>query len=423
MLLIFLSFSSFRSVPRILDILQRSFPKDKIWIPHFTSVINWALRVGLARLKNVTSAPFRWIAIVDHSIDLGLKKALVVLRVPLDVFERKSGALTLSDVECIAVEVAEKWDAAAVCHSLKECFEKSGAPCAILKDGGTDLRAGIALLKADDEYSHLRTIDDVGHVCANALKASFSKRRMFNSFIHTVKCAGARLRQTELSFLLPPKIRTKGRFQGITRIARWAQKILRCLSGTGCKAEGTMARRLQDLLPPLAPHRLFLEKFISMSEKIEQFLAVVKNKGLNQETFLICTEILAQMPRHSQVRKRLHDWLRKTLRTQCFLSMGQTPLVVSSDVIESLMGKIKSLLERHPRGEFTRILLATPCMCGKLDEENILGSLASVSHRDLQKWTAEHIPKTDAQKRIEFRTLYRSDKVPKASIIDIVQAG
>ena len=103
--------------------------------------------------------------------------------------------------------------------------------------------------------------------------------------------------------------------------------------------------------------------------------------------------------------------------------MGQTPLVVSSDVIESLMGKIKSLLERHPRGEFTRILLTTPCLCGKLDEATILSSLTSVSHRDLQKWTAENIPKTDAQKRIEFRTLYPSNKVPKAGVIHVAQTG
>ncbi len=36
----------FRAVPKILNILTRDG-----WIPHFTSVLNWTMRVGLAKLE------------------------------------------------------------------------------------------------------------------------------------------------------------------------------------------------------------------------------------------------------------------------------------------------------------------------------------------------------------------------------------
>lgn len=103
--------------------------------------------------------------------------------------------------------------------------------------------------------------------------------------------------------------------------------------------------------------------------------------------------------------------------------MEETSLVVSSDIIESLFGKFKSILERHPRGEFNRILLTIPCLCGELEEDNVVRSLGSVTHRDLQNWTAKHIPKTNAQKKAEYRKLYRSRKVPKSGNVQLYQTG
>ncbi len=74
----------FRAVPKILNILSGSD-----WIPHFTSVLNWTLRVGLALLKRVGKVVYPWIAIIDYSLAIGRNKVLVVLRVPLTLTEGK----------------------------------------------------------------------------------------------------------------------------------------------------------------------------------------------------------------------------------------------------------------------------------------------------------------------------------------------
>ena len=75
---------SFRAVPKILNIL----PFDG-WIPHFTSVLNWTLRVGLALLNRAGEVAYPWIAIIDYSLAIGRNKVLVVLRVPLTLTKRK----------------------------------------------------------------------------------------------------------------------------------------------------------------------------------------------------------------------------------------------------------------------------------------------------------------------------------------------
>ena len=88
---------SFRSVPRILALFRTEARLGIDWVPHFTSVINWTLRVGLGLLRQVAPIDQPWVAIIDHSIDVGTKKALVVLRVPLAALSQRGSAIQLGE--------------------------------------------------------------------------------------------------------------------------------------------------------------------------------------------------------------------------------------------------------------------------------------------------------------------------------------
>jgi hypothetical protein len=138
---------SFRSVPRILQAVCPLL-LTKIKIPHFTSVINWTLRTGIATFNQVTLLAKPWIAIIDCSIDVGIRKALVVLRVPIDALQNSQKAIRLKDCECIGLEVPTKWNGQLVLESLIKIFDKAGFPSAIIKDGGTDLNKGVELFCA-----------------------------------------------------------------------------------------------------------------------------------------------------------------------------------------------------------------------------------------------------------------------------------
>jgi len=64
-------------------------------------------------------------------------------------------------------------------------------------------------------------------------------------------------------------------------------------------------------------------------------------------------------------------WLERHIHVQCQLSMGQTPLLVSSDVVESLIGKFKIVLMRNPKAEFNRIMLTLPTLCKQLNSASV----------------------------------------------------
>jgi len=44
--------------------------------------------------------------------------------------------------------------------------------------------------------------------------------------------------------------------------------------------------------------------------------------------------------------------------------MGDIPLLVSSDVIESLFGKFKTIIQRNPQAELNRLIYIIPLLCG-----------------------------------------------------------
>src|SRR6185369_2910976 len=81
-LLVLQAVVSYRSVPRILELMNSH---RHGWVPHFTSVIHWTLRVGLSLLNQVKSLSSPWRALMGTSINVGTQKALVVLRVSAQV--------------------------------------------------------------------------------------------------------------------------------------------------------------------------------------------------------------------------------------------------------------------------------------------------------------------------------------------------
>jgi hypothetical protein len=117
---------SYRSVPRILELFKAKTNYSVGWIPHFTSVINWSLRLGLGLLTQVQAVTKPWVAIIDHSIDIGTKKALVVLRVEVDALSKRGSAIRLGDCECIGLTVSDKVTGDTICPRIRRDFQACG---------------------------------------------------------------------------------------------------------------------------------------------------------------------------------------------------------------------------------------------------------------------------------------------------------
>ena len=390
----------FRSVPRVLKIFQ-PWLQYPIKIPHFTSVIHWTLRAGVALITQVAPIAEPWVALIDCSIDIGTRKALVVLRVPVRALHKKGSALGLEDCECVGLEISPTWNGPRVHEALERICSTAGIPTAILKDGGSDLKKGVELFCQQHPGNPIQILEDVGHSAANLLKARFGKTRSFAAFLAIVSRGASRIRQTDLAWLLPPKIRTKGRFQGITELANWARRVVELLSKkprTGAPAE---VEKLRQAFAGLGLLRPFLSSFCRTCTVTEHLLKLLKNHGLNENTYREAQKLLAPLSPRSTLRKGLSRWLDRHLTTFRALGLADGTLPVSSDPIESLFGKFKTIIQRNPHAELNRLVFVIPLLCGRHSASDIDQALAQCSHGQMLSQIEKVVPPTLRQIRAQ----------------------
>ena len=397
----------FRAVPKILNILPGSGR-----IPHFTSVLNWTLRVGLALLKRVVKVVYPWIAIIDYSLAIGKNKVLVVLRVPLTKLRDKGQALTLEDCECVGLKIHDSATGEIVSAELETIFKQTGNPIAVLKDKGSDLARGVSLWKEKNQKQNIPTIDDVSHVVANALKKEFEDTEPFRQFKEIINQGAARMRQTDIGYLVPPKLRSKGRFQGISRVTSWAANILELFQIDKTVADDSWLEQLRAAMPDFLSVEPFLSKFHQTMQRVNRVLKLLKHQGLTDKTYQLTRGLLTGLT-EVEVKKALDQWLNQQMTIQRLLGSGEDiPLLVSSDIIESLFGKFKYALSRCPSPEINRSALLIPSLCGHLEQDSIPELLRESSHQELLEWSEQNVPKTLRQKRQKLHQLPRQ-KVPK----------
>ncbi|RKZ39767.1 MAG: hypothetical protein DRR00_33050 [Candidatus Parabeggiatoa sp. nov. 3] len=400
---------SYRSIPRILELFKLTVPFESNWTPNFTSVINWTLRLGLGLLKQVKTISEPWVAIIDHSIDIGTKKVLVVLRVPVEALSKRGSAIQLQDCECIGLSVSEKVTGETISPELEKIFTQAGNPVAIIKDTDATLNKGVRLCSEKQEKP-IPIIDDIGHAMANALKAQFEKTASYKRFNALLSYGAKCLRQTDLAFITPPKLRSKGRFLRHRKLGKWGTKMLNVFAVKGRASKGSMLDRIRNAFPDLIKSRSFIEYFALTTKIVSEVMKILKNKGLNKATYKQCYDLSKKLPRNSFVAKCLQAWLKRNIEVHKPLRISK-PLIVSSDIIESLFGKFKYAIERSPQSDMNRTVLLIPALCGNLDGEIITQALNQASCSDLDTWEKDNIPYTIRKRRQAF---FSQDENPKS---------
>ena len=386
---------SYRSIPRVLNLLNTETALGLVWVPHFTSVINWTLRLGLGLLKQVKPISTPWLAIIDHSIDIGTKKALVVLRVNVAALSQRGAAIQLEDCECIGLKVCERVNGESIARDLEEIFNQAGKPKAIIKDGDYTLQKGVRLWSEEQE-TEIPIIADIGHAMATALKKQFEKTAAYQRFTALINKGALRLRQTELAFLIPPKLRSKGRIQSISTLGKWSDKILEVFAVQGRAKKGSLLANLRTALPGFLLLKPFIKRFAITTQVVTQVMGILKNKGLYKISYERCYQLSETLSKNSTVKKHLQKWLRQHLDIQKQLT--DLPLLISSDIIESLFGNFKHIIERSPQADMNRTTLLIPALCGRLDKTTITQALNQARHNDLEMWEKENIPYTVRKK-------------------------
>jgi hypothetical protein len=129
---------------------------------------------------------------------------------------------------------------------------------------------------------------------------------------------------------------------------------------------------------------------------LNEVMKIVKTQGLSVETIQVCQERLGDLPARSPIRKEVSHYLQQYVP---IVASSDSPVLGSSDIIESLIGKAKQRLEANGRSELNKSILLIPCMCGELTQDLIAEALSTVRVEDVSTWVSENVGETMQSKR------------------------
>jgi hypothetical protein len=341
----------------------------------------WLLRIGLAALLRPKVIAADWVWMIDHSVQIGQCKCLVILGIRLSEFP-KGRPLCHQDMEPIALVPMTDSTKQTVAVCLEEAKDRTGVPRAILDDHGADLHGGVEIFrKAHPETSELY---DIKHKAACLLKARLEGDERWQSYARQLGQAKFALQQTELAFLTPPSQRSKARFMNLGGLVDWGRKTLALVDDPSVLEQmGVSAERVRAKLGWLMEFRAELAEWSAFQELIDGVLDFVRREGLYPG---VGFALAKAMPARPGGAGELREALINFVRGEALKARYGELLPGTTEVLESCFGKLEALEDGQSKSGFTGLVLSLGAMVSKWTEESLGEALERCRVRDVINW-------------------------------------
>ena len=387
-----------RATERMTSTLQ--LPLD---VPTWYTGRLWLLRLGYYKLTRPKDQADDWVWIADHTVQIGAEKCLVILGIRLSDLPSDGQCLSHQDVELIALLPVEKSSRDVVYRQLEANIEKTGVPRLIVGDHGSDLKAGVE--KFCQEHPKTHFIYDIKHKTAAVLKRELARDETWLEFTRLAAQTKSRIQQTPLASLAPPNQRTKARYMNIDVLVRWGRGVLAFLDEQRTPAcagreETTLfnPEQVQKKLGWIIRFRQPLEEWGELLQLTDATESFVRQRGLYHDAHLKLAEQLQSMA-HTDRTQRARTELVAFVAQESAKARPGERLLGSSEVIESVLGKLKRLEQDQAKSGFTGLLLSIGAMVASTTSDVILKALETVPTKKALAWCKEELGRSVQAKR------------------------
>ena len=379
--------------------------------PSFGTIRKWLGRIGIYELQRKKEYRNDWIFIADFTIELGDKKALVILGASQEHLKKKilnkEGGLSHKDVEVLGLEIMDSTKGEIIQNKLEKLTEKVGVPLQIVADNSSDLARGIRLYQENHPeviYTH-----DVTHAMALLLKYQLKSDDRYQSFIQKCNICRQKLQQTELSFLSPPAQRSQCRYFNIERLTNWGIKLLNSSEETLIKLipnfeASLIYPKIVEKLGWLLEYKSDLIQWNQMVLMTRNLETQLKHEGISYESLELLQK--NQLVFVNTSLQNLQNNIFEYLTNQCEKLKDKGTFLASSDVIESIFGKYKQFSARCPFKEMGHMLLTICLSTMNLTADVIKNALETISCTQVEEWLSEVFGQSTLSKR---KTLFRDN--------------
>jgi hypothetical protein len=375
-------------------------------IPHATSGRLWLLRLGYFKLHAALEKADDWIFLADHAVEIGKHRFLGIIGIRLSELPPPGECLKLSDMTPVALLPVETSNQETVHQQLEAVVAKTGiVPQAILSDEGSDLAGGIdRFCKTHPETTPYR---DLPHMAARLLKKRLAKNERWNDFVKQVTQTKFETAQTELAFLVPPRLRSKARYMNLQSMLKWAEKVLAVLDNPSLVAPSFCSvDRLNMKFQWLRAYREDVALWSSWLALTDATLEIIRCHGYCSSTSDEVQQALSEIS-DTPEKEFLKNELVEIVKTESSKTGGETRIPGSTEILESSFGKLKEIEGDQSRSGFTSLILIWAALFGVTTPEIIRKAMTQVPEKLVHAWVRANLGATLQSKRAKLHHALR----------------
>lgn len=347
-------------------------------VPAASTIRSWLVRLGHYALTRPLDRTQPWFWLIDHTVQVGDQKLLVIVGGVLGQVSFGQRPLALSDLHLVALVPMTHSNGDAVQRQLEVAALRTGVPRLIVSDQGSDL------VKGARDYADLRPgvarVPDVAHFGANLLQRRWEDQPEWSNFIQKLQETATRLRPSPQAEWMAPRLRPKGRFMNLAAQLRFVRMVLGQLDGPNPPAAAvTHYSWLRD-------YRTAGTAWLAEHELVRQTIRHLRMHGLHAGTQVE----LNQLWKGLAIRGR--DGLRALARSWCGYVQQYRPrdpatrFVASTEVLESSFGKLKRVSRQQSDSGLTALALTLGTIVGGQSDAEIVAGLEATPQKKVDGW-------------------------------------
>lgn len=349
--------------------------------------IQWELKFGLYKLSRPKAVTNDWIWLADHIVSKGTYKCLVVMGVRMNtLLQRNDFTLRYEDLEPLGIVPMKVSNGALMEAEFESILAANNGipPLAIIKDQGSDLRSGgRAFSEAHPEVINL---DDIPHRIARLYEHLLKDDEPWKKF--TTACANfkKRVQLTEYATLAPPNQRAKARYHNIDVLIDWGTKQMLQFEELSSDRRKKL-KWLMDYEPELG----YWRQLVDIGRAGRDF---IRTRGLWLDCYEKFEDRLLELTidaRAEEFACNLVDIIKEAGEK---IPQGKQ-VIGSTEILESVFGKHKSIAERGPK-PMGRLILSMASRVGEKPTESLVQrAFEQIKEQDVAEWLNQTFEETN----------------------------
>jgi hypothetical protein len=381
---------TFRSAAKALLVIAKEW-WPTMRTPCANTIQGWLLRISYGQLHSSLPAADAWAWFADLTMTIGTSKVLLIVGCPLETIPFGVRALAPADLYLLHLAVLNQCTNETILPELKAAMKRTGVPRSITTDEGSDI--GKAMRKLQQEHAGIAHLLDMAHIGANLLKKRWTADARWSEFLQKLTHTNQRLRQTELAYLLSPRLRDKGRFMSVGVLLRFACRVLYWLDqGIADDVGAEKYGWLKDF-------RVDVENWTRQQQVVQQTIDEIRQHGWETDSLAVLEEIWDQV---QDCEASLVTELRGFATKMIGRVQPEETLPGSTEVLESIFGNWKRMIEAGPSVGLSSLVLAVGASTKSVPAEETQKVLESTPLKKMWNWIKKHVSTTAQKLRTAF---------------------